>query len=78
MNPLMMLMFMGGGIGMRGMLKKALFYGMFGWIGLILGGGRFSIKDFLLVPMLAPMVKGIFGTSGAVAGAATTGALAVA
>lgn len=59
MNPIMLLLLAGKGLG-GGLIKKVLFYSMFGMVGLFLGGG-FSIRDFILVPAIAPALSGMFG-----------------
>ena len=59
-NPIVLLLAMGKGLGGNSLIRKVLFYSMFGWIGLLIGGG-FSVKDLLLIPMIAPMLSGIFG-----------------
>lgn len=62
LNPIMLFLLLGKGLG-GGLIKKVLFYSMFGMVGLFLGGG-FSIRDFILVPAIAPMFSGMM-TGGA-------------
>lgn len=68
-SPLMLLMLGGGRFLRSGMIRKVLFYSMFGWMGLLLGGG-FSIRDFLIIPTIAPMLGGMLGITNS--GAAPT------
>lgn len=74
------LLLLGGGrrgFGGRGMIKKVLMYSILGPMALLLGGG-FSIMDFVLIPMIAPMFKGLLsGLTGGLGGVApvTTGSL---
>ena len=73
MNMLTMLLLMGGrGLRMGGgLLKKVLIWTMTGGSPLAFLMGGFSVKDFLLIPMIAPMFAGMFG-GGAAAPAAGT------
>ena len=54
-----LLLLTGGGLG-RGMIKKVILYGMFGMLGLLIGGGA-SLRDMLLIPMVAPAFSGMLG-----------------
>lgn len=47
----------------KGMIKKVMMYLIMGPMGLLLGGG-FSLMDFFLIPMIAPMFSGMFGGMG--------------
>lgn len=58
----------------KGMMKKVLMFLFIGPISFLMGGGM-NMMDFFLIPMIAPMFKGIFGSlgmGGALGGAVTT------
>lgn len=45
----------------KGMIKKVLMYLIMGPLGLLFGGG-FNIMDLLMIPMIAPIFSGLFGS----------------
>lgn len=71
-NMLPLLLMSGGRLFGRGMIRKVLMFSTLGMAGLLLGGG-FSLKDFLLIPMIAPMISGMFGLGGNSNGGAAAG-----
>lgn len=64
-SMLPLLLFSGGrGLGGNSMIRKSLVYNTMGLPGLLLAGGGFSIRDMILVPMVAGQVAGMFGGLG--------------
>lgn len=55
-----------GGLFGGGLMKKVMMYILTGKniMMSMLMGGRFSMKDFLILPMIAPMFEGMFGGTG--------------
>lgn len=53
-----------------GMIKKVIMYLLMGPMSFLMG--RFNIMDFFMIPMIAPMLSGMFGglLPGGTAGAA--------
>lgn len=47
----------------KGMMKKAMMYLFLGPMAFLMGGS-FNMMDFLIIPMIAPMFAGIFGSIG--------------
>lgn len=47
----------------RGMIKKVIMYLFLGPLALLIGGS-FNIMDFLMIPMVADMLKPMFGSMG--------------
>lgn len=74
MNPLLLLLAGGRGLLSRGgLIKKVLMFSIAGPVGLLLGG-RFSLTDYLLIPMIAPMFGSLFSGLGLGGGAAAPAA----